>query len=369
LLMFLISSGGNTLLKSFNKSTEAYASVGTITGTSSYTPKPFLFQRKNTLYIGVGSTIARYDASTDVFTASAITVPSNMTITSITNYGVYVAIGCAPKSLGENSKVYIWDGDASATDWTDMLDFGEGSLTILENLGGTLVGISGVVLGGLGSTYVKNAKLIIRTYNGGKVGIEKEMSSDTIGLSNFKARKDDKVYFPLRLKVQGNEVWQLWVFGMNDNEDWVLSPDRLLCGATAIEAVLGFNMIGDQIWTSVTSGLLRTTTTSYPTSTLDTLINPAMPIADKTKHKQLKAIAVKTLGAGGEITVSYKVDSGTWVEVYSGAVNAVSIKEATNESTGTPFLDGYEYQFRVATTDGVEIAEIKYKYDILPTLF
>lgn len=65
----------------------------------------------------------------------ALKLPTNLKITSIANWGKYLAIGTAPKSSFNGvSKVYLWN--FTSPDIQEVIDWGEGDLRVLENIEG-----------------------------------------------------------------------------------------------------------------------------------------------------------------------------------------------------------------------------------------
>ncbi|MEK9207384.1 MAG: hypothetical protein AAB922_02815, partial [Patescibacteria group bacterium] len=127
-------------LISYDPATNTYtAAVGNTAKTTSngIYPKMFRHPLDDILYIGVGNQVSKYDGTT--FTAAAYTAPIGMVITSLTDYGVYLAIALAPIDQSGKSYVALWNRDTSSN-YVEPVDFGEGSLMVLENVGGTLVG-------------------------------------------------------------------------------------------------------------------------------------------------------------------------------------------------------------------------------------
>ncbi|GAH30408.1 unnamed protein product, partial [marine sediment metagenome] len=85
-------------------------------------------------------------------------------ITSICEFGNYLAIGAAPLSGLGGSVVYLWDRDSSLTTLSEIIDFGEGNLRVLEEIDGVLIGISSV--GGTSDRF--DDKAVFRLVSGNK---------------------------------------------------------------------------------------------------------------------------------------------------------------------------------------------------------
>ncbi|MFA6897247.1 MAG: hypothetical protein WCQ96_03105 [Patescibacteria group bacterium] len=374
-LYFLCKSNGAnaTELWEFDTTAEAltYTKIGTVSDYNAIIPRPFVHPTDSILYIAAGHTIAKYDGSNFMASAKAIS-DASLVVTSLTQYDLYLAISCAPNSLGRNSLVLLWGRDTSLSLFQASIDFGEGALMMLENIGGTLIGISGVELTGLGSSYVENPRVIIRGYSGGSAQEIKSLYATGeytgISLSHIKARLGDKLYFVMGLKVQNVSVVQLWILGKDKNGSWFMSPDRSLRNDTAIQIgsmVRNFNFIGDHLFVAHNDYTLMSTSTTYPNSTYDSLINPNMAIEDRGKRKKLKAVSVTSM-TGGAIIFKYRFGLEAWATILSEALAANSTMEATAEVTGQPFGEGVDLQFEIVSS-GTDIVEFKYDYEVIKT--
>ena len=175
-LYFMKTSGSTVIIDSYDPVTDTYVStVGTISATSStgVYPRPFRHPQDDVLYFGAGNIIASLNNTT--FTAAALTLPTGLIITSITDYGIYLAIACAPKNQGEKSYTFLWGRDTSLTTVEETIDAGEGSLLVLENVEGELIGVSSSAQ--TAGTVVDIApKIIVRQYSGGFMRSIKEIA-------------------------------------------------------------------------------------------------------------------------------------------------------------------------------------------------
>lgn len=66
--------------------------------------------KDDVLYIGYDNKIAKNDNGS--WTTTALTLPSDLYVTSIAEHGNYLAIGCAPLSGTGHSRVFLWDRDS-----------------------------------------------------------------------------------------------------------------------------------------------------------------------------------------------------------------------------------------------------------------
>src|SRR3990167_2699762 len=92
------------------------------------------------LYIPYDNKIAKNDNGS--WTATALPLPTHLKINSICEYGNYLAIACAPLSGVGESIVYLWNRDETTTVLSQAIPWGEGNLTIFEEIEGFLIGVS-----------------------------------------------------------------------------------------------------------------------------------------------------------------------------------------------------------------------------------
>lgn len=177
-------------------------------------------------------------------------LPSNMRITSACRYGSYIAIGMAygtsatSSSAGE-SKVFLWDM-VDTTYVADVIDWGEGTLRILDNVEGSLVGVSSRYLeksiGGDDLGIGKGA-MVIKRWTGGIVRVVKELvatqsvPADTSTITRFprdKVVKDNKLYWvasiPFGTSTSTESTYNLgtYSFGRKDaNSDFALALEYI----------------------------------------------------------------------------------------------------------------------------------------------
>lgn len=337
--------------------------------------KPFVHPEDNIMYLASAYTIATYDGST--LTTNVLVLPSNMTITSLTNWGGYLAIACKPTSGSGRSLVYLWGRDTSLATLQGIIDFGDGALEILENVGEVLYGISQVKEVGSFDT-ITNYKYKIRAYTGGYPQVVKDiLRTDTSLLRAWKAKQNDKLYFSF-----DNES-TIFVFGKNKAGEYFVNNDRFLTptGSTINGTINNFSIVGDTLFTAYTDGgvvgyLTRTNENVFAnTSSYTTTVNPGMTEGDRFTKKQLKAIQVSyrvglaDSGAqSSSVTLGYYVDSkSTLYNIITDTKTSVGnyVTTAHCQEDGKPFNAGYEYQFNVTETGDARIKEIKYIYDVL----
>lgn len=338
--------------------------IGTLSSTySGYWAKPFVHPDDKLLYWGAQNKIFRYDG-TSFSAAAVLTLPDNAVITSLTNYGGYLAIACRFVGGSQTSCVFLWGRNSALTTLQDIIDFGEGDLMVLENIGGALVGVKGTANSVGGNI---NRKVTVLAYQGGYPQVIEEIDSNT-EVYPFKATKNNTLYFTHA------GATALYRVGRNLSGDFIVSPDKFLNNGASVATCYGFSIINDYAFVTIASGALRKTTstdTFTSQSFYQTTINYGMELNDRTKEKRLIAVSLgfSPLASGQTVELQYRVNGGSWVSIFTESTVGKVFIEAANESTGTPFLDGEEYEFKAISTGGAEITFIKYGYETQASLF
>lgn len=337
--------------------------------------------KDDTLYMAAGNVIGKnavVTPGTDVWTAAALTLPSKYVITSLCEYGDYLAIGCKPLYAG-NSIVYLWDRQTTVNNVAASIDWGFGNLQVLEQVEGELLGISfrqDIFTAGTSN------RLVFRHYISG-VGAKvfNEILVSGVGSSNAAlvyGRKfnANRLYFLADILIDGVLHNGIWGVAKNAFDKWVVWFDKLPNNDTAVASggMRGFFMLGDFAFIAYEdSGYKLTQTTSGSgyagTSILETVINPKMKEVDRVKNKQVKVVFVETapLTAGQQVVVKYKVDGGSYVTVITQATVGTVSTEMPSSLTGG-ITSGIEYQFRIESTGGAEITGLGYTYEINDSL-
>lgn len=352
-----------------------FSTAGTILMSSNWSneliPRPVVHPLKKYLYAAVGQYFARVTDAGVYADLSSMTLPSNSYVSSLAPHNSYLAVAAAPSFTGGRSTMYLWDMAEDRT-FNDSIDWGEGSLLIAEDIGGTLVGVSISDASYTNvSTYTstQKKKLTIRYLSGNQSIILKEYDvASNFNLKNFKATVNGRMYFG------GDNDDSLYVIYKNENGNLVVSRDRYMANGTVVTNLRGFNVIGDYLFigydTASTTGNFYRTKVSpvYPyDSYMVTTINPNMEIGDRTKRKQLKAVSVAKAGTNGTVYLQYSYDGG--VNFYTvGSAFTSLVNKMTNQYDNSPFEQGYEYQFKILSEGGAEVTELKYSYEVIEEL-
>ena len=209
---YTLSNGSGAVRRSVS-GTWVTTTSGNINYTSAWSgmpvPKPVVHPADDILYGALGYALYKIDNTT--FTpitsspkAGSVCVPDSQIITSLTPFDSDLAIGTAPfYEGGARSTVYIWSRDVGNTVFRSSIDWGDDSLLILENLGGTLIGVSiSDTSYAATSSYdlTKNKKVTVRVLSGGQAVVIKEIVvPSNFELKNYKAKTIDRFYFKLIL--------------------------------------------------------------------------------------------------------------------------------------------------------------------------
>lgn len=349
---------------------------GTVTGTNgSNLPKPFIHPEDGLLYIGSGYTLGIWDDTT--MTTFNTMIPTDKTITSLTQYGGYLAIGVKPTTNVGDSLTYLWGRDTTLNTAQGIINWGFGSLIALENLGDILVAV--IVVQNTNTTI--STKLQLRIWAGGEVQTVQEIElASGIGTAIppyvFKAKTRNSLYFTISADP--------CIYKVTKNKDgqFTLNRERFIANGSTPSTIHGFSLINDIMWVgyNISGGATNTffrnklsaTATDYTnTSTYKTKINPGMVIEDRYRDKQLTGVRLMITGlaASGTTSLKYYVDSGsvTTIEAKANSAGEIFIQSG-NESDGKALKSGKEFQFLIESSGNAKIKEFAYWYTVTPEL-
>lgn len=313
-------------------------------------------------YIAYNNVIVRI-APAGTITDSAKTVPDNYKITSLTNFGNYMAIAAAPISNYNGvSKVFIWN--LSSDLFTETLDWGEGELRVLETVEGMLIGITDRYLNN--ATGAGRGSMIIQAYSGGTPQILKEIYTQkltSIAIPTSKAIKNNRLFFAAKIftNTTGTEYNEgIWSFGRkNVNFPFSLTLD-IVNESINTSGIQGFGTAGNYFFIghSADGSISKTDDTATYTYT-SIYESQIFNFGDVTSDKRLESIKVafRKLATGETVTAKIKVDDATsWTTIGScSTVGELSRTFLNIESTGESFASGKEFRLRLESTGGAEI--------------
>lgn len=323
--------------------------------------------KDDNLYLPYNNKLVRVTSGGTVNDA-VLVLPTNFKITSICNFGNYLAIACAPIStFNGTSKVFLWN--LTSTDVQEAIDWGEGELRVLETIEGMLVGVTDRYLNN--ATGAGRGSMIIQVYSGGVPQVIKEvftqaLTGKTMPIS--KAVKNNRVFFACKIMTNsaGTEYHEgIWSFGRkNINYPYSFTLDIIdeninTSGIQAFGTAANYFFIAHSADGSIDK--TSATATYTFTSILETQI---FDLGDATITKKLEQVGITVAPiTAGSVTVKYKVDDdASWTTIGSlSTVGEVGRDFFNIESTQVDFATYGEVRFRIESTGGVEVTSFRFK--------
>lgn len=331
------------------------------------------------LYFGYNNIIASNNAGSWNYTA--LTLPANSVITSICEYGNYLAIGCQVTGTIK-SIVYLWDRNSSLTTLSERIDWGVGNLYMLETISGYLVGVSFT-----GETTpnvtVQRSYVIFRYYNGTGQAINIQAftgfsQSPAISATIYKTKAYERVYFPATIPIDTVGYSGVWAIAKT-SAGFGITMEYAYLNNVSQGVKYGLMKIGDYMFMShydnSTFYLDKTndSATYTTTSIYESTINPQMPSADRPQLKQLISFGAtyEALPTAGQVVGKVRIDgknkAGTldgWDTVFTETTDGTTYTEPwTQDASSASFTKGKDFEFRLESTGGAEITGLVYKYD------
>lgn len=340
--------------------TNSQGTVGTITSVAQG-----IIAKDDNLYLPYNNKLARVTSGGTVNDA-VLTLPTNFKITSLANYGNYLAIACAPVSIYNGvSKVFLWN--LTSSDVQEVIDWGEGELRVLETIEGYLVGVTDRYLNN--STGAGRGSMIVQMYSGGVPQVMKEVFTQALTGKSIplqKAVKNNRLFWSAKIMTNslGTEYIEgLWSFGRkNALYPFALSLD-IVEESVNTDGIQSFGTAANYFFVGHSGdGSIHKTNDSATYTTTSIMETQILNFGDVTSDKTLESLKVSfvKLPSGGSITAKYRVDGATsWTTIGSySTAGALSRTFLNIESTGAGFGSGREYELRIESTGGVEITQI-----------
>lgn len=315
-------------------------------------------------YLAYNNKIVRVNESYTV--SEPLTLPADLKVTSLENYGNYLSIACANKDQSGSGRSYVFLWDLTSDDVAESLDWGEGEIRVLGNIEGRLVGISNALLNtSLGSGY---AKLVLREWATGIPQVSKQLISKTTTKSplQYKAIKNNRVYFSAALYIQDSSTLEegIWVYGRRDiNSPFSLTLDTIEPAADA-DGVTSFGNAGN-FWfiNHSADGSITKTDDSATFTTTSSYESQKFYCGDLTRDKELLRVALSyvPLTSGQQVVLKYRKDQET---SYTPLFTRTTANEVGH--VVKPNIGRYkEVQFRIESTGGAEITELRFIENLL----
>ena len=337
--------------------TNTAGTVGTITSVAQG-----VIAKDDNLYLPYNNKLVRVTSGGTVNDA-VLTLPTNFKITSICNYGNYLAIGCAPISTFNGvSKVYLWN--LTSPDVQEAIDWGEGELRVLETIEGMLVGVTDRYLNN--ATGAGRGSMIVQVYSGGVPQVVKEVFTQALvgkSMPLSKAVKNNRLFFASKIMTNSagtNYNEGIWSFGRkNVNYPFSLSLDVIdenidSDGIQAFGTAANYFYIthsGDGSIDKTNDSASYTFTSAYESQIMN------FDEEDKDKTLQTLKVSFRKLASGESLTAKYRVNGATaWTTIGThSTVDTLSKTFTAIESSSNAFASGNEYEFRLESTGGLEI--------------
>lgn len=371
--------------------TNTVATIGTIT-----TVAQSVIGSDDNMYMFYNNKVVRVSNAGAVTDNVLTKLPSDMRITTACRWGTYIAIGmaygtsatAAPSGV---SKVFIWDMVTTAT-VNDVIDWGEGTLMVLGNVEGRLIGVSNKYLetpSGLTSLSIGQGSMVVRMWSGATTQIMKEIvGNQSVTLGRFirdVVVKDNKMYWvasvPYQLSTSTESTYNLgiWAFGRkNAASDFALSLDYIEQAVdTANFKIISFGSAGNYWFINHSNAGLITKTddaanytfTSIYESNIFNFVYGArhrhFPDSSAVKKLIGTTMTFDPLPAGATAVLKYRKDSETaWTQIFTyTSTNAVYHSAINIESTGATLPEYKEIQFRFESTGGAIITGFKFTFE------
>lgn len=320
------------------------------------------------LYIPYDNKIAKDNNGS--FTVAALTLPSHLYITSISEYGNFLAIACAPRSGVGNSRVYLWDRDATLATLSETVDWGSGILNVLEEVDGFLIGIS------RWSSFIQD-RIIVRYLSGNKALPLLNLKADGVTASALpiaKQKVDNRLYFMLNILLNGSALDGVFSIGRSSPaEPFTLIHERTPNNDTALSGrtLYSFILVKDILLQSyLSNGSENVTITDYQNvngtfSHTSIYESKKFDGGDSSLQKDLMGVTVHTeYLPSGSVTLKYRIDQNTsWTSIFTNStVNSISYSVV--KQSGLLPSQYKEIQFRIESTGGPEITGLSWLADI-----
>lgn len=328
------------------------------------------------LYIPYDNKIAKNDNGS--WTTAALTLPTHVYVTSICEYGNYLAIGCAPLSGVGKSVVYLWDRDSTLATLSESIDWGTGLLKILEEVDGILVGLS--LAGGLGGAtgITFNDRVIMRYMSGSRAVKLKEFiaGNTSTQLPIAKQKINNRLYFMMSISLRGATREGVWSLGrVNPSSPMTLVHERTPNNDTALSSgtLYNFFVVGDFMFIAYISASVHNLTKTNDTETYTATSiyeSKIFNLGESSVTKDLDGVSVMTeaMPTAGQIVLKYKKDEETsFTTIFTNTTdNSIRYSAHSIESTGSALPSFKEIVFRIESTGGAVVTGLKFKATVKP---
>ena len=363
---------------------------GTVGSTITSTANGVVHSKDDILYMAFNNVIVSKNGAGGAWNVAALTLPTKYTITSLCEYGNYLAIACKDTDvLSQSSRVFLWDRDSSVATLAESIDWGLGTLQVLEELEGRLIGISLIkreTSGGL----VFNSILSFKYYAGAQGAIEfaridgsRDASiSPLSSLGVQKQKANNRIYFAVVLTMNEGSgskegVWSVGRSGQD--RPYAITVEHQSSDGTVPTAIDGFFLAGSYVFiaysnTGSLSGNISKSNDAATFSNNSQYESLIFDGGDPSQTKKLIGVTVMTapMPAAGSVALGYAIDSTigtttTFTNIFTNTTdNDISHSAINIESSGATLPEFKEVQFQIISTGGAVVTGLSFEYELVP---
>lgn len=329
-----------------------------------YAGPPIVHPIADRLFLPYNNILAQVDGSTP--TDNVFVCPANTTINSLTPWGESLAIANRSSTLDiTTSRVYLWN--MIDADPYEMIDWGQEDLRIIENIDNQIIGVS---LAGDSSFNFKQV-LYVKSWSGGDVIKIKEIELDTndYTVSRVKRLNQNRLYFSV-YSPTSTAYTGIWVVGRkNEDYPWQVTMDRLVDNDSTVTSIQAIYKLGDYMWAAHSNnGSVDRTNDSASYTATSIFDTQRYNSDDPSRQKRLRGVAVSyvALGSSAQCVLKYRKDEETsFTTIFTETTDNTMSTEVTAISTNASLPEFHEIQFRIESTGGAQITELRFLYDLL----
>ena len=325
---------------------------------------------------------------------TAFEFPNRYRAFCLSHYGDYLAVPMTVTgTVGgvDQSVVGFWDTDETLTDFNETVPWGSGLLQVLNNVNGTLVGVS-VLSAEIGTSAALDMdKIQIKGYDGGgapyiiaEITATRTTTTAPSCVLNHRVNyvANNRLYFSANV-INGDSdanYYGLWSVGRNKFGKWTVTMERVATNDNSETGIFCAAARGDFLTCGhTTAGTITYTVTSNTlasiydaTSAYESVINPLMPDDHKWRKKKLKGVYATylPLPAAATIVMQYRADglkSDSWTTAFTETTDSETRTEVLYNASKVQFPDFNNIEFRLTSVDGGIITGFGYVYDIIDT--
>lgn len=346
-------------------------------------PVGLVHSKDDILYIGFDNKIIKKDFASSSsanfgWLNPALTLPSSLVITSMCEYGNFIAVLCRNTQLTGHSKVFLWNRDSSLATLSESIDLGNLVGYVIESIDGFLITVS------LSSNTLASIrpKMVFKRYvgSGGFKTFQEIVLASGPNTIVGKQKANNRLYFGLNASSYGNansnDYVGVWSVGRNsENAPFSVDMAQLPENNATVQFVRGFIIAEDYFYLSYVNAagdfaLSKTNDADVfnVTSVYRTTINPGMVEKDKVHDKKLHAAALiyDKFPVNGRAVLKYVVDGSVPKAIFLEETAGARVSEMPN-AQGEEFTNGRDFDFTIESTGGVEIGGLAYSYDTTET--